>query len=299
MRLVFLLVDHETAEGLSGIDPYTFIRTMKSNQTTDSGDGEISLSHVISRIGPVQHIQTNTDGEVMRDPDGIFQRTCDILADAEYKFGEDESVRNGWANRFNTVLRERRFILDTVTTEHASGYINLERVVDDHIPSFDQFSSRDSMQDRSTDVIVQSYLNRCLDTDCFEDTIAVGIRMLDNAIEQTEYPVDDVEERIRSTRKLSIGVMGFSEMLSQLGISYGSDEAVIVAQEVADRINTRAVTYSHELAKVRGPYLDWDESKWADLQENAEWFEQQINKQPSEVDEAGYLMRNEIITNNE
>jgi len=291
-----VLHNYRTAEALSRINPYFSIQTMESEQTESEEDDRVLSLIIVSRIGPAQYFQTNSDGEVVRDSNGVFQRISSNLADAEYEYGEDGRVRDSWEQRFESVLREQQFVPTTLTVESASGYVNLDSMVDENAPSYGAFAEREPMQDRSTDTVVQAFLNRSLDTDRLEDVVGVGVRMLDNAIEQNEYPVDEIRGQVLANRKIDVGLMGFAELLSQLGIEYGSEETEVVARDVMRRINTMATQYSHELAKVRGPYSEWDDSKWATPKEHSEWFESQTDKHPSEVDGDGYLMRNEAVT---
>jgi ribonucleoside-diphosphate reductase alpha chain len=50
------------------------------------------------------------------------------------------------------------------------------------------------------------------------------------------------------------------------------------------------------MAKIRGPFEEWDESKWANPDSHPDWFETHAHQQPHEVDDNGYLMRNHNVT---
>ncbi|MGM0375091.1 MAG: adenosylcobalamin-dependent ribonucleoside-diphosphate reductase [Chloroflexota bacterium] len=88
-------------------------------------------------------------------------------------------------------------------------------------------------------------------------TVQSAIRFLDNVIEINRYPVDAIEQMTRGTRKTGLGVMGFSEMLIRLGISYDSDEAVSIAGRIMKCIQDEAFKASVELARERGVYPFW------------------------------------------
>jgi ribonucleoside-diphosphate reductase alpha chain len=174
------------------------------------------------------------------------------------------------------------------------GHINLSLMTDQKAPKFGEFVER--FPDKTDEELVSAYLNRALDSQTFEDTIQTGVRFLDNVVTQSEFPLDEISEQVRGKRKVGLGLMGFHQMLVQMGVEYGSDVSYEFAREIMRRIDKTATEYSHELAKVRGPFDEWEESKWAQPSEYAEWFEKHAHKQPREVDDSGYLMRNHNVT---
>jgi ribonucleoside-diphosphate reductase alpha chain len=68
---------------------------------------------------------------------------------------------------------------------------------------------------------------------------------------------------VRGNRKVGLGVMGFADMLIQLGIPYASDEAVAVAEKLMRFIRSEAREASRELAEERGVFPNWEKSIYA------------------------------------
>lgn len=93
-----------------------------------------------------------------------------------------------------------------------------------------------------------------LDQDKLERTICTAVHFLDNVIEVNQYPLPQIGETTRATRKIGLGVMGFADMLLYLGVPYDSEEGVALAREVMDTVNTVGHQASRRLAEQRGPF---------------------------------------------
>ena len=94
-----------------------------------------------------------------------------------------------------------------------------------------------------------------------ERSIRTSVHMLDNVIDMNAYPVQQIEEMTKLTRKIGLGVMGFARMLFKLGVAYDSPEGVEWGRRVMKFLKDTGYDESGKLAEARGPYPAWEGSR--------------------------------------
>lgn len=85
----------------------------------------------------------------------------------------------------------------------------------------------------------------------------LSIHFLDNVITVNNYPLPVIGEMVQNNRKIGLGVMGWADMLMQLGLSYNSKEGTDLAYELMEFIDYHSKVEAIELAKSRGAFQNF------------------------------------------
>ena len=89
-------------------------------------------------------------------------------------------------------------------------------------------------------------------------------RFLDNVVDVNHYPLPQIKENAQGNRKIGLGVMGWGDLLYQIGVPYDREDARLLAMQVMGFIQEQSHLCSVELAKEKGCFPNWDKSIWGD-----------------------------------
>jgi len=98
------------------------------------------------------------------------------------------------------------------------------------------------------------------------DVTKLAVRFLDNVIDANQYATSDIDTMTKATRKIGLGVMGFSDLLIALKIPYNSDVAMSIGRVLMAFIRDVADQASLELGVIRGTFPSWKESDYGSQQ---------------------------------
>jgi len=99
-----------------------------------------------------------------------------------------------------------------------------------------------------------------IDWERLDEIVDITVHLLDNVIDMNNYPIPEIAEMSRKTRRIGLGIMGFADLLVQLGIRYDSEEGLQVARDVMGHIQEGSFRASTALAETRGTFPAWDGS---------------------------------------
>ena len=105
-------------------------------------------------------------------------------------------------------------------------------------------------------------INGALDKEKLSRTVNTAVRMLDNVIDINYYPVKETGISNSRHRPVGLGIMGFQDLLYQVGLNFSSQEVIAYSDEVMELIAYNAILTSSQLAQERGAYSSYKGSKW-------------------------------------
>ena len=92
------------------------------------------------------------------------------------------------------------------------------------------------------------------DWEQFKQDIPPVVRMMDNVIDRTIYPLPEQETEAKNKRRMGLGITGLANAAEFLGYSYGSSDMLDWMEKVMTTLRDECYKASIELAKEKGPF---------------------------------------------
>ena len=96
--------------------------------------------------------------------------------------------------------------------------------------------------------------------DELERVVRLSVRFLDDVIQVNPYPLPEIMAEVHANRRIGLGVMGWADLLIQLGIPYDSEEALVLGDKIMEFMTSIGRDESCRLAEERGPFPNWAQS---------------------------------------
>ncbi|MEO1294168.1 MAG: ribonucleoside-diphosphate reductase, adenosylcobalamin-dependent, partial [Pseudomonadota bacterium] len=123
-----------------------------------------------------------------------------------------------------------------------------------------------------------------------EDLVGTAVRMMDNVVDASRFPLPAQAEEARAKRRIGLGVTGLADALVMCGLRYGSAEAVAQTGDWLQRIRDAAYRASAVLAAEKGAFALFEAEPYLAAE--------QVRALPQDVREAiaEHGIRNALLT---
>ncbi len=101
-----------------------------------------------------------------------------------------------------------------------------------------------------------------LDEAALDAVVPVAVRMLDNAIDVSRFPLAAQRQEATAKRRIGLGVTGLADALIMCGARYGGTQAVALTRSWLGRIRRAAYLASAALATEKGAFPLYDETAY-------------------------------------
>ncbi|NOE26911.1 MULTISPECIES: adenosylcobalamin-dependent ribonucleoside-diphosphate reductase [unclassified Ruegeria] len=101
-----------------------------------------------------------------------------------------------------------------------------------------------------------------LNEEALQELVATAVRMMDNVVDVSKFPLAEQEAEAQDKRRIGLGVTGLADALLMLGLRYGSDEAARQTERWLHAIARAAYLASVDLAKEKGAFPLFDAEKY-------------------------------------
>jgi ribonucleoside-diphosphate reductase alpha chain len=112
--------------------------------------------------------------------------------------------------------------------------------------------------------LVSTALRRAqsIDMAALDDLVRVAVRMMDNVVDASRFPLPEQAAEAKAKRRIGLGVTGLADALLMLGLRYGSEAAAAQTGAWMKAIARAAYLASVDLAREKGPFPLFDAEKF-------------------------------------
>jgi ribonucleoside-diphosphate reductase alpha chain len=101
-----------------------------------------------------------------------------------------------------------------------------------------------------------------LNLTALDDLVRVAVRMMDNVVDTSRFPLPEQAAEAQAKRRIGLGVTGLADALLMLGLRYGSEAAAAQTERWMRAIARSAYLASVDLAREKGPFPLFDAQKY-------------------------------------
>lgn len=103
--------------------------------------------------------------------------------------------------------------------------------------------------------------NGIVDWERLSNATQICTQFLDNVVDAGYFPLPEIDDVVKRTRPVGLGVMGFADLCLKLGVTYGSDESIALMERVMGFIRREAWMASLRLGREKGVFPELEPNR--------------------------------------
>jgi ribonucleoside-diphosphate reductase alpha chain len=103
--------------------------------------------------------------------------------------------------------------------------------------------------------------DECIEWDRLRNAVHYSTQFLDNVIDTCVFPIEEIDDVVKRTRPVGLGIMGFADLCLQLGITYGEDPSIELIEKVMGFVRREAWAKSLELGAEKGTFPEFEANR--------------------------------------
>ena len=100
------------------------------------------------------------------------------------------------------------------------------------------------------------------DFDAFGRVVRPSVRMLDNVLDVTVWPLELQHKEAQAKRRVGLGFTGLGNTLIMLGLKYDTEEARVMGAKIAEAMRNESYAASVDIAKEKGAFPLFDAQQY-------------------------------------
>ena len=106
-------------------------------------------------------------------------------------------------------------------------------------------------------------VEECIEWDRLGRTTQICTRFLDNVVDAGHFPLAEIDDVVKRTRPVGLGIMGFADLCLQLQITYGSPESLELMEKVMGFVRREAWAASMSIGAEKGVFPELEPNREA------------------------------------
>ena len=86
-------------------------------------------------------------------------------------------------------------------------------------------------------------------------------RFLDNVVDAGHFPLPEIDDVVKRTRPVGLGIMGFADLCLKLGVTYGTDESIELMEKIMGFVRRESWLASLKLGEEKGTFPEFEANR--------------------------------------